>query len=286
MWVDRFLKKAFIKPETGEKKVVKIQTTMEIFKLLDKSNCRECNAATCLAFAAAVFKGTRRIEECPRLDPEIIARYSGSTNNGKSLDQDAEEAIRGLQKEIEKIELAEAASRLGGIYANGKLTLKVLGKNFSVDAHGHFFTDIHVHSWIAIPVLQYILKGEGRPVSGNWVPMRELNGGRDRYRLFHQRCEKPMKKVADTYTDLFNDLVYLFNGRRAGHHFDSDISVVLSPLPKVPLLICYWKADEEMGSDLHLFFDDTAGANLDIRALFTLVSGLALMFEKIVQRHG
>jgi len=35
----------------------KFNNTMDVFKLLPKTNCRKCNKPTCLAFAAAVFKG-------------------------------------------------------------------------------------------------------------------------------------------------------------------------------------------------------------------------------------
>jgi CO dehydrogenase/acetyl-CoA synthase gamma subunit (corrinoid Fe-S protein) len=54
---------------------------MEIFKLLDKSNCRKCNKPTCLAFAAAVFQGQKRLDECPQLDREIIKRHGGMAVN-------------------------------------------------------------------------------------------------------------------------------------------------------------------------------------------------------------
>ena len=262
------------------------QNLMEVFKLLDKSNCRKCNEATCLAFAAAVFQGTRQIGECPVVDPEIIARYGGSLAKTQNLQREADEAILALQQQIAAIDLAEAASRLGGLYAKRKLTLKILGKDFSVDADGKFYTDIHVHAWVAGPVLRYLIEGRGIPPSGNWVPLRELEGGKDWYRLFGQRCEKPLKKVADTYTDLFADMVHLFNARQVGRHFEADISVVLYPLPQIPILICYWKPEDGLESDLHLFFDDTAEANLPIEALYTLGAGLAQMFAKIAQRHG
>ena len=266
--------------------MAQFQNAMAVFKLLDKSNCRKCNEVTCLAFAAAVFKGTRELSECPSLSSDIIAQYTGGSNERKTLEQEAEAAINNLQKKIEKIDLAAAASRLDGVYANGKLTLKILGKEFSVDTEGKITTDIHVHSWVAIPVFRYILEGKGKAVSGHWVPLRELEGGQDWHRLFGQRCEKPLKKVADTYTDLFEDMVHLFNARQVGRHFESDISVVLYPLPKIPILICYWKPDEGLESDLHLFFDDTAAINLNIEALYTLGAGLAQMFEKIALRHG
>jgi len=57
---------------------------METFKILDKSNCRKCNEATCLAFASTVFTGTRRIEECPMLSKEIITRFGGGAGRAKS----------------------------------------------------------------------------------------------------------------------------------------------------------------------------------------------------------
>ncbi len=62
--------------------------------------------------------------------------------------------------------------------------------------------------------LSYILHGKGLPVSGNWVSFRELQDGQERYPLFQKRCEEPMKQVADIYTNLFDDLVHLFNGKK------------------------------------------------------------------------
>jgi hypothetical protein len=264
----------------------RFKSVMEVFKLLDKSNCRKCNEATCLAFAAAVFKGVRQLEACPQLDEGVLARYGGRAAAENPTEQEEAAALAKLQERLAPVDLAQAAERLGGACSNGKLTLKVLGKDVSLDQQGRFFTDLHVHVWLAVPVLQYVLVGEGRPVSGNWVPMRELAGGKDWYRLFGQRCEKPLKKVADTYTDLFEDLVHLFGGRQVGGHFNADISVVLHPLPKVPLLLCYWRPEEGIESDLQLFFDDTAEANLNIEALYTLGAGLTLMLEKIALRHG
>jgi hypothetical protein len=78
----------------------------------------------------------------------------------------------------------------------------------------------------------------------------------------------------------------MFSGRQVDPRFESDISVVLNPLPKVPLMICYWKPEEGMASSLSLFFDETAVANLDIGSIFTLGAGLAQMFSKLALRHG
>jgi hypothetical protein len=95
-----------------------------------------------------------------------------------------------------------------------------------------------------------------------------------------------MKKVADTYTELFDDLVHIFSGKQVEKQFESDISVVLHPLPRVPLMICFWRPEDGLESSLNLFFDKSADDNLDIGSVFSLGAGLAQMFEKLALRHG
>ena len=121
---------------------------MEIFKLLDKSNCRKCKEPTCLAFAAAVFKGQKQLDECPNLEKEILARYGGGTSSRIDLEQEQDEAVEQLKRKISTIDLFSSAQRLGGKFSDGKLTIKCLGKDFSVDKNGDITTDIHVNTWI------------------------------------------------------------------------------------------------------------------------------------------
>jgi len=188
--------------------------------------------------------------------------------------------------EIAGHDLAAAANRVGARVSGNKLTLKVLGKDFSVDTEGHLYADIHVNPWVVVPFLSYILYGKGLPVAGSWLSFRELKDGQERYPLFQKRCEEPMKRVADIYTNLFDDLVHIFSGKQVEEQFESDISVVLQPLPKVPIMICYWLPEDGLESSLNVFFDETAGENLDIGSVFTLGAGLAQMFAKLALRHG
>ena len=264
----------------------KLNNPIEILKLLNKSNCKECDELTCLAFAAAVFKGNKQLAECPHLEADVIERFGGKTEKRKSTEQDMKEAVEQLKRRVATKDLSSAAKRLGAGFSDDKLTIKMCGKNFSVDSKGNLSSDIHVHPWVTIPILSYILNCRGEPVSEKWVPFRELEGGKTWYRLFGQRCEKPLKKLADTYTDLFNDMLHIFNGRQVENHYQSDISLVLHPLPLVPILICYWKQEDGLESSLNIFFDSTAEDNLNIESLYALATGLVRMFEKIALTHG
>ena len=263
-----------------------LKSPIEILKILNKSNCKDCKEPTCLAFAAAVFTGKRNLSECPHVEIDVIERFGGKTKNRNSIEQDMEESVKQLKRKVASIDLSSAAQRLGARFSCGKLTIGICGKNFDVDSNGNMFSEIHMHPWITIPILNYILNSKGTPVSGKWVPLRELEGGKTWYRLFGQRCEKPLKKVADTYTDLFNDMLYIFNGKQVKNHYQSDISLVLHPLPLVPVLICYWKPEDGLESSLNMFFDAKAEENLNIEAIYALGTGLVRMFEKIALTHG
>ena len=95
-----------------------------------------------------------------------------------------------------------------------------------------------------------------------------------------------MKKVADRYKDFFADMLDIFSGKQVERHYESDISLVLHPLTKVPILICYWQPEDGLESDFHLFFDLTAEENLSIDSIYSLTTGLAIMFEKFALRHN
>jgi hypothetical protein len=260
------------------------KNAMEIFKVLNKSNCKDCNESTCLAFAGAVFTGKKQINECPHLESDVIERFKGEPADQPPDEREVQ--INELKARVAHIDLCAASKRLDAGFADNKLSVKMLGKDLSIDSKGNLTSDIHIHTWVAVPFLNYIITGKDIPLSGNWVPLRELPGGKDWYRLFGQTCEKPLKKIADTYTDLFEDMIHIFNGQQVENHYESDISLVLYPLPKVPILICYWKPEDGLESDFNIFFDSTAEDHLDIKSIYSLAAGLTLMFQKLSLRHG
>jgi hypothetical protein len=262
-----------------------IHNPMEIFKLLNGSNCRECGEKTCLAFAVAVFKEKRPLQACPHLEKEVIDRYGGEIDKPNTIDEYKAEAIEELRRKVASIDLAEAAERLGARFSGDKLTIRIFGKEFGVDAEGNLSSEVHINAYMVVPALNYILNASGKPPLGRWITFRELAGGPERYAHFQQRCEKPLKRLADTYTDLFSDMLEIFDGKELVSQIDSDVSIVLHPLPLFPILVCYWKPEDGLASSLNLYFDDAAEDNLDIESNYTMCEGVALMFEKIALRH-
>ena len=79
----------------------RFKTLMDIFKLLEKSNCRKCNEKTCLAFAVAVFGGRRPLSDCPQLPSEIACRYEDQSQRRVNNEQEMENQLAGLKAQAE-----------------------------------------------------------------------------------------------------------------------------------------------------------------------------------------
>jgi len=264
----------------------KYDNAMEVFKLLDKSNCRKCNEQTCLAFASKVFLGVKSLEQCPAISREVLEQNKNKKEVKSSVEEAREAEIIQMKNELKAWDLSQTAQRVGGNFSNGKLILRLFGKLFSVDQAGKMSSAIHINSWIEWVVLRYVINCKGVLLTEKWVSFRELNGGREKNGLFVQRPEKTLKKIADKYTNLFKDLIIIFNGKRVENHYESDISLVLYPFPKIPLLICYWKPEDGMESDLNIFFDSSADMNANVDLIFDMSAGIVSMFEKISLTHG
>ena len=258
---------------------------LDIFRRLEQSNCRECGEKTCLAFAAAVATGQKPLAACPRLSAAAKTALVGAFLE-TPIDQHGAEHVAKLKAELRHVDLARAAGRCGGDYRDGWLTLNLLGKSCATDQNGNLRTQLHLNPWMLSPFFTYIVRGDGAEPTGNWVGFRDLADSVGRYPHFRRRAEEVMRDVADRHPSLFADLTYIFSAKEQPPRFGADVSVLLMPLPKLPLLLSYWRADEGIVSELHIHLDETAGKNLDIDAIHDLCAGMATMFVRLAARHG
>jgi len=268
-------------------------TMIDILKRLDRSNCGKCGEATCTAFAALAARGQKRLRDCPRLTDEQIALLS------RTMRAEPEERVDGRAERLEQLrelvrgaDLSEAAGRIGAALAGGRLSIPVLGKRFEVDLQGNLYSDCHVNAWVHVPLLLYVLHCAGKELTGRWVPFRDLKQARDWERFFHYRCERGIQQIVDRDPDFFFDAMSLFSPSPAdaagsGEAFAAaDDLLVVYPMPRLPLLMAYTRADGEFPSTLTLYFDTSAEVNLGAQAIYMLVQGILEMFRRIFSTHG
>jgi len=263
-----------------------VKNAMEIFTILDKSNCRLCGEKTCLAFAGAVFLGRKKLSECPKVEPETVQNFSTPDTDDTSDVDIQEEYLSSLTQKATQLDFDNAAKRVRAVTNGGVLSFNVLGKRFGLNKEGKYLTDLHIIPWVIMPLLDYVCHCQGLKISGDWISFREIPGGREKYGLFKKRGEDVLRVLGDRYSDFFDDIVHMFEGQDVAKQFESDISVVLHPFPLVPVMICYWKAEDGMESKLNLFFDSSVTANLGLESAFFIGTGIAQMFEKMADHHA
>ncbi len=256
---------------------------LEIYKMLPQTNCGECAVPTCLAFAAGVVRGDKRLSDCPYIDKAVLEHTIGRRG---SYEEQLEETLAVLRREVGSVDFLSSTARLGAECVKGGLVIKCLGKDFVVDSNGTVTSECHTHAGLTMPLLSYIINSRGDEPTGRWVSFRELKNGQPMSPLFMKRGERNLKQLADDHTDLFEIIVDIFSGQRADDDFAADVSVILYPLPRLPLLICYWKPEDDLESKLNIFFDSCAENHLQIDYIFSLAVGLVMMFEKIAAKHG
>jgi len=259
-------------------------TALDVYKILPQTNCSKCQVPSCLAFAAAVAGRRRKLKDCPDLAPALVAEFFAKFHSSSDMEVDQAEFIHILQKKIAAVNLEAVAPLIGATVKGDRIIINSMGKDFVFDGQGNMISECHIIPWVQAPALSYITYKTHADITGKWISFREIKGGIEWQGLFTSRCEEPLRKLADDNPDLLYDLIDLFMGKTIDW-YEADIALVLHPLPKIPVLICYQAPEDDLESKLTIFFDQCCSTNLHIKSIFTLCSGLVQMFTKIAEHH-
>jgi len=259
-------------------------TALEIYRKLPQTNCAKCLLPSCLAFAAALTAGRKKVRDCPDLMPEIAAELVASLSPPDPMEIEQAEFVDKLQKKMAAVDFDTVAPLIGATVKNDRIIINSLGKDFIFDHQGNMDSECHIIPWVQAPILSYITYKTHADITGNWISFREIKGGIEWQALFANRCEEPLRRLADDNPDLLHDIIDLFMGRTV-EWYEADVALVLYPLPKFPILICYQAPDEDLDSKLTILFDECCGVNLHIKSIFTLCHGLVKMFTRIAEHH-
>jgi Domain of unknown function (DUF3786)/Putative Fe-S cluster len=271
---------------------------LKILGLTPKDNCRECGAPSCMAFAIEASQSARPLTDCPYIQDaeaqqrELVPALAPDPGDALAGEPAGPEgALQKAQAQIRELSLPDQAKRLGLPLHRSMIVVPVLGRRFFVDAQGGLHSESHVNPWLHLPILQYVIRAAGRPLSGDWVPYVKLPGAIDWKLFFAHRCEGDFGQLNVREPDLLADLLDLFGstpptGAVPPELLGADHLAFLQPLPGVALLFRRWLPEVDFDAKLSLLFDRASGTNLDAAALFFLTRGLVEMFTRFALRHG
>ena len=263
---------------------------LELFRLLRGDNCRECGLPTCLAFAAQVSLGERRLDECPHLIPGTSVPDNCVADDPEThTEQRPDDVLGDLKARVRQLDFEEAAARLEAPLSDGRISVRCLGKVFEVDRRGELHSDCHVHAWVHVPVLNHLLIGRSRKPTGDWVRYAELRGARDWERFFDRRCEQGFTRLLIEDPELLFDILELFSSQEPLLEEDPpssrpDFRACLVPIPGVRLMFNCWLPDTEFEAKLTMLFDRSSETSLDAGSIFMITRGVLEMVTRFAER--
>ncbi len=189
-----------------------------------------------------------------------------------------EKVYQELLQRLARHDLAGAAQALGLEMAGTAVRVPCLGRDYLVGGG-----EIRAADGSAAPlthrvVLAYYLMhgGRGEPAQ-RFVPYRELPGGQDFARSLSGMVEDRLARFFSGKLPLLETAVAARGGRPWQVESSVDGAWLFPALPRVPLLLTFYDADEEFPAEAKLFYDLTAPNFLDLECLAVL--GLMLVLE-------
>jgi hypothetical protein len=264
---------------------------LEILRALPRTNCGDCRQPTCLAFANLVAQGRARAEACPWLEGGGAAAVRGLAWAEPPAAVDHDDILDDLTRRVREVDFAAVAGALGARLDGGCLVFTCLGREFAVDPRGRLRSACHANFWVLVPLLDSIARAARgaprRPVppARAWKRFDELRETLSATDFFSTSVEGALRGLADADAALLADLLEMFGGRHADLGFGAALSILLYPHPRVPLLVCYWPADDEFESKLRVFFDRSAPEYLSVESLYIVTTGIVEMVERLFARH-
>ena len=151
-----------------------------------------------------------------------------------------------------------AWDRLGTNQRQESYAVRFLGDEYTVDISGKSVISLScnvpapVH--VAILILHYLFafqKGLPPPTE-KWISFPELDGGKGYLPTFKKRALDPIIRKYGNNPNGLLELVERFSAKRVQV---GDIGIVLEAFVGIPVLITFWKADEEFSAEANMLFD-------------------------------
>jgi len=170
-------------------------------------------------------------------------------------------------------------------------TLKILSRTFVVDPDMKTIVNLEKTSLftpgfhLQLSAVNYLIGAKNIPLIGKWVSEKGFASGPIFFRGHHAMPTKMLEQNFGKDPEGFSLACKAIGGTEAG---GGDKAFEFRVLPRIPVRIILWVADEEFPARVSFLFDRTANLHLQLDALWavgkTLESALLNAHEKKIRR--
>jgi len=153
----------------------------------------------------------------------------------------------------------------------GQYVLGFLNKEYVIDVdRRRIFPDDHQQQEVGflqqLCLLAYLVGAKDVPLSDKLVQPESLPGGQFFFRGFHSLPTKKLETAFGRCPERLYEIAERFGAERCEF---GDASIKLYLLPRIPVTIVIWAADDQFSARASILFDSTAADHLLLDALLT-----------------
>ncbi len=177
-----------------------------------------------------------------------------------------------------------AARSLAELSDDGHYQLPVLGSQVVVDARAEEVTSawpevIRPDYFLWVSAVQYLISARAIPLADELVSVAQLPYGEVFFRGPHALPGDALGALFGADGGRFREVMGLLGAEPADL---GDVGVRVRVLPRLPVWLGFWLADEEFPARVTFLFDRTAGEHLPVDALWSAVMVLAGAVRNLV----
>lgn len=193
-------------------------------------------------------------------------------------------------KRFRSIDPAEAAARSGAKYDSLGQRFEVVyfGSLYVVDREGGVRRADDPGAEVSFNdrtlMVQYLCEASGLPPRGSWLSFLELPEGSHHYMPFQNDATSPLAQAFSGRIREFAQAAESLGGSPINL---GDNSFLIPALPKIPLAVVFWEAEEQFPAKSNILFDSVSPTHLTTAALWVLGVELAhKMIRRLDQKDG
>lgn len=200
-------------------------------------------------------------------------------------------ALRIAADQLREVDLRRQCLRAGASLrergGRQEVLVRFLGRRAVIvlpELEGRYEEDGGMSVQERILLLHYLLRASDRPVQGPWVDFRRLPGGEAYYPTFLKRTSAILIRAFGQRPELL---------LRASRELDGvplpgfgDVGALIPALPRVPLAVILWRAEEEFGPEAKVLFDASVSDYLSTEDAVMLAQEVALRLNRAAGSVG
>lgn len=176
--------------------------------------------------------------------------------------------------------------RVGAILASGFPRLPFFTETCTVKRDGVYVNGLKTDPVTGILITRYLIESGYDTFHHDWVSYREFQDGAFFATYIRIHIEEVLAKEFSGRSHLLSEHIAAIGGITRATDSGADLSSVITPFPKIPVLCQFWDRDNELPSSFQFLYDRSARSYLDLESLADLLECIALSLKRGTVSHG